>query len=65
MQAIITLLNLSLGSSIKHVSTPSSIISKSGFLIKFKVSFIYILTPPAFVLEALLINPYPGQWIYY
>ena len=34
---------------------------KSGLLIDFKVSFIYILTPPAFVLEALLINSHPGM----
>ena len=61
MQATITLFNLTLGSSIKHVSTPSNVLSKSGLLINFKVSFMYIPTPPAFVLEALLINSYPGM----
>ena len=30
-------------------------------MINFKVSFIYIPTPPAFVLEAFLINSYPGM----
>ena len=61
MQATITLFNLTLGSSIKHVSTPSNVISKSGLWINFKVSFICIPTPPAFVLEAFLINSYPGM----
>ena len=59
MQPIMAWFCLTLGSSIKRVSAPSNVISKSGLLIKFKVSFIYIPTPPAFVLEALLINSYP------
>ena len=53
MQATITLFNLTLGSSIKHFSTPN-VISKSGLLIKFKVSFIYMPTPPAFDIDFLV-----------
>ena len=38
MQATITLFDLTLGSSIKHVSTPSNVISKSGNLMSLCIS---------------------------
>lgn len=39
-------------SSLKHTSIASNEIWKSGNWLNFKVSFVYILTPPTFGLEA-------------
>ena len=59
-------------SSLKHTSIASNEIWKSGNWLNFKVSFVYILTPPTFGLEAWLrsilskasvVKSFAAQWI--
>lgn len=59
-------------SSLKHISIASNEIWKSDHWLNFKVSFVYILTPPTFGLEAWLrsilskasiIKSFAAQWI--